>query len=219
MGLHVLLSAGQKDTKQPCSILAPFLAVVRKQHLPGRLRPLPAIGADGLGSVFGGDIAGLVFEDLVGDLQLVAPCRLGRFRSQAAPVADGRGDVDLLAVEPLMMLVGQFQVISGNVAVRTVVPTTLNRPSPHSMRYQDIGSPPKTRAKAQNGTPNFSQKQWSFDVRRHHVHVGHQKGRADAVSRVVFQRCTGFGICCLADMRSSFSSYPSAKFTGNSSGV
>ena len=32
-----------------------------------------AIGADGLGSVFGGDIAGLVFEDLVGDLQLVAP--------------------------------------------------------------------------------------------------------------------------------------------------
>ena len=80
---------------------------LRKQHLPGRLRPLPAIGADGLGSVFGGDIAGLVFEDLVGDLQLVAPCRLGRFRSQAAPVADGRGDVDLLAVEPLMMLVGQ----------------------------------------------------------------------------------------------------------------
>ena len=27
------------------------------------------------------------------------------------------------------------------------------------------------------------------------------------------------GICCLADMRSSFSSYPSAKFTGNSSGA
>ena len=27
VGLHVLLSAGRKDTKQPCSVLAPFLAV------------------------------------------------------------------------------------------------------------------------------------------------------------------------------------------------
>ena len=27
MGLHVLLSAEQKDTKQPCSVLASFLAV------------------------------------------------------------------------------------------------------------------------------------------------------------------------------------------------
>src|SRR5208282_6623018 len=28
VGLHVLLSAGPNDTKQPCSVLAPFLAVV-----------------------------------------------------------------------------------------------------------------------------------------------------------------------------------------------
>ena len=103
---------------------------LRKQHLPGRLRPLPAIGADGLGSVFGGDIAGLVFEDLVGDLQLVAPCRLGRFRSQAAPVADGRGDVDLLAVEPLMMLVTMKW--SGNAAVRRLYPNA-QPGQPHSM--------------------------------------------------------------------------------------
>ena len=27
VSLHVLLSAGRKDTKQPCSVLAPFLAV------------------------------------------------------------------------------------------------------------------------------------------------------------------------------------------------
>ena len=73
---------------------------LRKQHLPGRLRPLPAIGADGLGSVFGETSQALVFEDLVGDLQLVAPCRLGRFRSQAAPVADGRGDVGFPLLSP-----------------------------------------------------------------------------------------------------------------------
>ena len=30
VGLHVLLSAEQKDTKQPCSVLASFLAVVEK---------------------------------------------------------------------------------------------------------------------------------------------------------------------------------------------
>ena len=75
---------------------------------------------------------------------------------------------------------------SGNVAVRTVVPTTLNRPSPHSMRYQDIGSPPKTRAKAQNGTPNLRRNSGP-STSAVCCHVGHQKGRADAVSRVVFQ--------------------------------
>ena len=74
---------------------------LRKQHLTGRLRHLTAIGADDLGSVFPGDIADLVLEDLVGDLQLVAPCRLARFRSQAASVAYGRGDVDLLTVDAL----------------------------------------------------------------------------------------------------------------------
>src|SRR5271165_2433776 len=31
VGLHVLLSAGRNDTKQPCSVLAPFLAVVWKR--------------------------------------------------------------------------------------------------------------------------------------------------------------------------------------------
>src|SRR5208337_1373160 len=33
VGLHVLLSAGRKDTKQPCSVLAPFLAVVVKRQV------------------------------------------------------------------------------------------------------------------------------------------------------------------------------------------
>ena len=50
----------------------------------------------------------------------------------------------------------------------------------------DIGSPPKTRAKAQNGTPNLRRNSGP-STSAVCCHVGHQKGRADAVSRVVFQ--------------------------------
>src|SRR5208337_4946093 len=35
VGLHVLLSAEQKDTKQPCSVLASFLAVEKKSPAGG----------------------------------------------------------------------------------------------------------------------------------------------------------------------------------------
>ena len=38
VGLHVLLSAEQKDTKQPCSVLASFLAVVLKRRCKGLTR-------------------------------------------------------------------------------------------------------------------------------------------------------------------------------------
>jgi hypothetical protein len=50
-----------------------------------------------------------------------------------------------------VVLIGQ-QVL-GNSARRTVVPTTLLRPRPTSRRYQYIGPLPKTRARAQKGTP------------------------------------------------------------------
>ena len=50
----------------------------------------------------------------------------------------------------------------------------------HRITAEDAGQGPERDAK-------LAQKQWSFDVRRAHCHVGHQKGRADAVSRVVFQ--------------------------------
>lgn len=83
------------------------MTIFGKSRFPGRLRPFPAVGVDGLGVVVGVDVAGLVLEDLIGHFQVVGPCGLGRFRSQAAPVGNGRGDVDFLAVEGLMMFVGQ----------------------------------------------------------------------------------------------------------------
>jgi len=56
-----------------------------EQPLPGRLRRLPAVGADGLGGVVRGDVTGLLLEDRIGGLEVVGPGGSGRFRPQAAP--------------------------------------------------------------------------------------------------------------------------------------
>src|SRR4051812_45903489 len=48
-----------------------------EQRLPRRLRPLPAIGADGHGGGFGFDVLRFLLEHAVGGLQVVGPRRLG----------------------------------------------------------------------------------------------------------------------------------------------
>jgi hypothetical protein len=71
-----------------------------------------------LGAYFGGDVAGFVLENLGGGLQLVGPRRDGRLNPEAASPTDRRGEVNLLAIQSLMMLirhevVGQFRLADG----------------------------------------------------------------------------------------------------------
>ena len=82
----------------------------RKQPLPSRLCPLPAVGAHGLGSVLRLDVTGLRFEDPIGGFQVVGSCGRRGLRTQETPGADGCGDVDLLPIEGLVMLVGQQMI-------------------------------------------------------------------------------------------------------------
>ena len=63
----------------------------------------------------------------------------------------------------------------------------------HRITAEDEGQGPERDAKlTRNSGPSTSACA---------CHVGHQEGRADAISRVVFQEDTRIGICCLADMR------------------
>lgn len=58
-----------------------------EQGLPGRWRPLPALGADGPGGVFRVDITGRVLENRGRGLQVIGPGGFGRLGPQAATKA------------------------------------------------------------------------------------------------------------------------------------
>src|SRR5512135_305284 len=156
-----------------------------EQGLPGRLRRLPAVGVERLGSVLWGDVAGLGLEDPVGGLQVVGPRRLGRLGPQTAPRADSRGNVDLLAIERLVMLIGQ-QVLGqpcptdGRPHDTEASEAAFQAIPEHRVVAEDAGQGPERHAE-------LAEEQGAFDVLNTRGHVGHEERRPDAVGRPVFQ--------------------------------
>ena len=73
---------------------------------PGRLGGRPAVGVDRLRPVLRVQAPGLVPEHAVGGLQVVVAGRLGQGHPQAAPAAGGGRQVDLLAGQRGVLLVG-----------------------------------------------------------------------------------------------------------------
>jgi hypothetical protein len=114
-----------------------------KDLLPGQLRRLPSIGADRLGRVVLVQEPSLGGEHAVGLLERVGRCALGQLSAENASACGRRGDIDLIALEPRVLLVGD-QVIGEVGGALIGVPTTEGRPKVHQARYPYIGSRPKT---------------------------------------------------------------------------
>ena len=137
------------------SVLSEGLSVPGSRPPAAEGRPVtPVLFGPKVWGVVRRHVTGLLLEDRVGDPQLVGPGGLGQLHPKATPLADGRGDVDLLAVERLMALVGQEMGGDFRPAYGCAHDTEPAQ-ALHCRRYQDIGSPPKTTANAQYGTPNL----------------------------------------------------------------
>ena len=77
-----------------------------EERRPGRLRGGPAVGVDGPGPVRRVQVPGRIPEHAVGPRQLVLVGPLGQRQAQAAPAAGGGRQLDLLAAEGRVLLVG-----------------------------------------------------------------------------------------------------------------
>ena len=149
------------------------------------MRRGPAVDAHRPGRVLRLDVAGLGLEDAVGGRQLGGPGRRGRLGPQDAAVADGRGDVDLLAVDRLVMLVGQE--VGRDLGPPdgrphdARPPQAARQPIPvHRVAAEDAGQRPERDAEG-------PQEQRALDVRDAGRHVGHEERGPDAVGGAVPQ--------------------------------
>ena len=117
-----------------------------------------------LGAYSGATSRASSLKTAVGGLQVVGPRRQGRLRSQDASAADGRGDVDLLAVERLVMLVGQqvlgqLRLADGGPHDAASAQPALQAIPGHRVAAEDAGQGPERDAE-------LAQEQRAFDVAR-----------------------------------------------------
>ena len=77
-----------------------------EERPPSRLRGGPAVGVDRLGPVLRIQIPGLIPEHAVGARQIVLVRLLGQRQAQTTPTASGGRQVDLLAGQGRVLLVG-----------------------------------------------------------------------------------------------------------------
>src|SRR5512135_51436 len=182
---HVLEVLGPVADLQPRVQEAQQDYHLGEQGLPGGLCPLPAIGADGLGGVLGGHVAGFVLEDLVGDLQLIAPRRSRRFGPQAATTTDRRGDIDLLPVESLVMFIrhevlGQSRPADGGPHDAGAAEAALQAIPEPGIVAEDTGQGPERDAE-------LAEEQRALDIISTCRQVGHQERRPDAIGGAIPQ--------------------------------
>jgi hypothetical protein len=137
------------------------------------------------GGILGSEVAGLLLEDPIGRLQVVGARRKRRLGPQDAPAADGRGDIDLLPIEGLVMLVGQqmrrqLRLAEGRPRDAEAAQGTCAAIPGHRVAAEDMRQRPERDAE-------LTQEQRPFEVLGTRCQVGHEERGPDAVGSAVLQ--------------------------------